>query len=133
MTDFVKVEVPQGQFIGWAPKPPQKVTIKVHSYDQAGGTDANGKVCPQVVGELTEACESYRDSGATKVLIDGGELVTVTCGIARLKAGVLAADPKPGDLLQLDFNDTYKTANGNGKVIDVLIARAAQTVSANDI
>lgn len=133
MPDFVKVEVPQGQFIGWAPKPPQVVTIKVHSYDPTGGTDANKKICPQLIGELTEACESWREGGTTKKTLDVGELVTVNCGVHRLKAGVLAADPKPGDIVRMDFNDTYKTGDNTGKVIDVLIARATQTVKASDI
>lgn len=133
MTEFTKVEVARGDFIGWAPKPPQTVIVKVQSFDPLGGTDANDKPCPQLVGTLTEACKSYRDQGATVRDLAAGDLVTVTAGVANLKAGLLAADPKPGDVVKMDFNDTYKTAKGTGKVIEVLIARASQAVSADDV
>jgi hypothetical protein len=133
MTEFTKVEVARGDFIGWAPKPPQTVIVKVQSFDPLGGTDANDKPCPQMVGTLTEDTKSYRDNGATVRDLKAGDLVTVTAGIANLKAGLLAADPKPGDIVKMDFNDVYKTAKGTGKVIDVLIARASQAVTADDV
>lgn len=133
MTEFTKVEVPRGQFIGWGPKPGQVVTVKVTSFDPTGGSDANDKPCPQMVGTLIGEADSYRDQGATKTHLPDGELVTVTAGIANLKAGLAAADPKPGDTVRMDFNDTYKTAKGTGKVIEVSIARASQSVTADDI
>ncbi len=135
MTEFTKVEVPRGEFIGWGAKPGQTVIVKVISFDPEGGTtgNTNPKVCPQMVGTLVEDAVSYRDNGATKRDLKAGELVTVTCGIADLKAGTLAADPKPGDIVKMDFNDVYESRNGKGKRIDVLIARASQAVSADDV
>lgn len=133
MTEFTKVEVARGDFIGWASKPPQTVIVKVQSFDPLGGTDANDKPCPQLVGTLTEDTVSYRNQGTEKRDVKAGDLVTVTAGIANLKAGLLAADPKPGDVVKMDFNDTYKTAKGTGKVIEVLIARASLAVSADDV
>jgi hypothetical protein len=133
MPEFQDVDVPRGRFIGWG-KVGQTITVKVASYDPTGGSDANGKVCPQMVGTLTEAADNYRDRGTTLEQLDAGELVTVTAGIANLKAGLLAADPKPGDLVRMEFIDTYKTANGTGKSIKIQIARgAANAVSADDL
>ena len=134
MPEFEKVEIPRGKFIGWAKKPPQLVTIKVMSFDPTGGTDGNGRICPQMIGTLTEACDNYREAGTVKERLEADELVTLQAGIVNLKKGLLQADPKPGDIVRMDFNDTYPTTNGNpGKVIEVLIARAAQTVKASDI
>lgn len=134
--DFQDVEVPRGRFIGWGNKPPQKVTVKVISFDPTGGTDFNGNICPLMLGNLVEACDNYRDKGAVKERLDADELVSVKGATANLKAGLLAADPKPGDVVQMDFTDTYKTSNGTGKTIDVRIARGAgnqQSVSAGDV
>lgn len=122
--EFVKVEIPQGTFIGWGKKG-QIVTVKVASFDPTGGTDFGGKPCPLLVGELVEACDNYKDKGTTLERLNAGELVSVTAGQANLKRGLLAADPTPGDVVRMSFTDTYKTANGEGKVIEVAIARGA--------
>lgn len=130
--EFTKVEVPQGRFIGWGKKG-QSVTVKVMTYDPNGGKDFNGNICPQMVGTLTEEADNYRDKGTTHERLPAGELVTVTAGVANLKRGLQAADPHPGDLVRMTFTDTYKTANGDGKVIEVQIARASLAVSAEDV
>lgn len=132
MPDFEKVEVPQGRFIGWGRKG-QRVTVKVMSFDPTSGSDFSGKSCPQLIGELTESCTNYKDKGTVEETLDAGELVTVTAGLANLKRGLLAADPKVGDIVRMTFSDTYKTANGDGKVIDVEIARVRQTVSEDEL
>jgi hypothetical protein len=124
MPEFQKIEIPQGTFIGWGRKG-QQVTVKVASFDPTGGKDFNGATCPQMIGTLTDDCTNYKDKGATEETLKAGEMVTVTAGVANLKRGLLAADPTPGDIVRMTFSDTYKTANGDGKVIDVEIARGS--------
>lgn len=113
-----KIEVPQGQFIGWG-KIGQTVTIDVLDYDDKGGTDFNGNPCPIVTGTLMDDAVSYRDKGTTKVQLRAGELVSVTCGQANLRKGIKLCDPQRGDLVRLTFTETYETAKGDGKVIEV--------------
>jgi hypothetical protein len=137
MPEFTKVEVPRGQFWGWAVKPPQEVTVKAVSYDPTGGTDANDKPVPRLIGTLLEPTTSYRDKGTTPVKMDAGELVTIEGGVANVKSGLLAADPQPGDIVKLVFSDTYDTTKGgkgSGKQIDVFIARGSSgAVSEDDV
>lgn len=130
--EFQKIEIPQGTFIGWGRKG-QQITAKVLSYDPTGGRDFNGDPCPQLIGELADACDNYKDKGATHETLDAGEMITITAGIANLKRGLQAADPSPGDVVRLTFSDTYRTANGDGKVIDVEIARGAAPTSSSGV
>jgi hypothetical protein len=137
MAEFEKVEVPTGRFIGWGPakgpsNPPQTVTVNVIDFDATGGKNFNGDPCPQLMGTLAEDATNYRDKGATKETIEAGELVTVTAGTANLKKGLLIADPKRGDLVRMSYNDTYQTAQGDGKVIAVEIARGAGADTSGD-
>lgn len=113
-----KIEVPQGRFIGWG-KIGQSVTIDVLDYQPSGGTDFNGNTCPLVTGTLVEDCDNYTDKGTSKERLKAGELVSVTCGQANLRKGILACDPKRGDLVRLTFTDTYTASKGEGKVIEV--------------
>lgn len=127
---YEKVEVPQGRFIGWGRKPtdpPQTVIVKVTEYDEEGGKTPppNSRTVPQFSGTLVEDATNYRDGGTEKEEIKAGELVTVTCGIANLRKGIKAAEPRPGDTVKLVFNDTYATAEGTGKVIEVFIKRGS--------
>lgn len=128
MTDWQDIDIPQGTFIGWG-EIGQTVTGKVLSYSADGGTDFGNNPCPQVVIELTEAATNYKDKGATKETIDSGELVTLTCGQANLKRSIVAASLTVGDLVRVKFDDTYKTANGEGKSFKVQVARAAKAAS----
>jgi hypothetical protein len=127
MPEFQDVDIPQGAFIGWG-KQGQTVTVTVASFDPTGGSDFNNNPCPLLVGTLTEAADNYRDQGTTHEQLDAGELVTITAGQANLKRGLLAADPKPGDIVRMIFTDTYKTASGTGKTIKVQIARSPAPV-----
>lgn len=129
---FQTIEVPAGLFISWGRKG-QQVTVRAVSFDATGGEDLNGKVCPQLVGELTEDCDNYRDRGASHERLSAGEMVTIQGNVANLKKGLLIADPHPGDLVRMTFADTYKTAKGEGKVIKVEIARASGAVSEEDL
>jgi hypothetical protein len=133
MPEYQTVEIPRGQFIGWGRRG-QVVSVKVVSFDPVGGTDFNKKTCPQLVGTLLEAADSYRDRGATSLRIDAGELVTITAGIYSLKMGLLAADPKPGDFVRMEYVDDHQVADGTAKDIKVQIARGAgQAVTADDV
>ena len=78
-TTWEDVEIPQGTFIGWGAKG-QTVTGKVLSYSPDGGSDFAGNPCPQVVLELTEDADNYKDKGATRETLASGEFVTVTAG-----------------------------------------------------
>src|SRR5690554_1006605 len=100
--EFEKVEVPVGRYIGWGRKG-QQVTIKVLSFDPNGGKDYNGNVCPQLVGTLVEPAETYSARGASRDELPAGELVTVTASIVNLKRGLLAANPQPGDIVQMTY------------------------------
>lgn len=125
---YEKVEVPQGRFIGWAAKvtkPPQEVIVKVLEYDPEGGKTANGTIVPQFSGTLVRDATNYRDKGTERETLNAGELVTVTCGIANLRKGIKAAEPKPGDTVKMVFSDTYETRDGTGKVIEVYIKRGS--------
>ncbi len=90
--------------------------------------------CPQLIGTVTEDCDNYREKGTVHERVKAGEMVTVNGGIANLKKGLLLADPTPGDLVRMAFVDTYKTKEGEGKVIQVEIARGEpDAVSEDDI
>jgi hypothetical protein len=122
MPEWKKVEVPQGTYIGFGPKattPPQVVTIDVLDYDEFGGTDFNGKVCPQLAGTLVEDCTSWRDKGTTKETLKAGAMVQVTCGLANLKKAIKACEPKRADLVRMTHTEDVKVSDGTVKVIEV--------------
>lgn len=119
------VEVPRGQYIGWGPRPPQSVTGKVLAYSMNGGTDANGNSCPQLSLELMEGCETYRDKGTRREWVEKGELVVVNASLVSLRRGVIAAQPSPGDLIKMTFDNTVKVEKGEVKEFKVQIARGS--------
>lgn len=119
------IEVPRGQYIGWGFRPPQSVTGKVLTYSMNGGTDANGNSCPQLSLELVEGCESYRDKGTRREWVEAGELVVVNASLISLRRGVIAAQPSPGDLIKLIFDNTVKVEKGEVKEFKVQIARGS--------
>jgi hypothetical protein len=122
MTEFKKVEVPVGTFIGWGMKatsPPQQVTIDVLDYDEFGGKDFNGNVCPQLAGTLVEDCVNYRDKGSTKETLKAGAMVQVTCGLANLKRAIKACEPQRADLVRMTHSEDIKVSDGTVKVIEV--------------
>lgn len=129
MTDWQDIDIPQGTFIGWG-EVGQTITGKVLSFAAEGGSDFNGNPCPQVVLELTESADNYKDKGTTKETLDSGELVTLTCGQANLKRAIVAASLNTGDLVRIKFDDTYKTPSGTGKSFKVQVARQAKAAPA---
>jgi len=134
MPEYTKVEVPRGQFFGWAVEPPQELILKVVSFDLTGGTDANDKVCPRLTGTVMEPTKSYQKRGTVEVKVDAGELLIVECAIWSLKSGVAAADPHPGDIIKLAYVSNTEVKNGTAKDIDVFIARGSSSaVSEEDV
>ena len=107
-TTWEDVEIPQGSFIGWH-EIGQKVTGKVVSFAAEGGTDFNQNPCPQIVIELTESALNFKEKGAERETIEAGEFVTITCGQANLKRGIIAAQPTNGDLVQIHYEGTEWT------------------------
>lgn len=131
-TTWEDVEIPQGSFIGWH-EIGQKVTGKVVSFAAEGGTDFNQNPCPQIVIELTESALNFKEKGAERETIEAGEFVTITCGQANLKRGIIAAQPTNGDLMQIHYEGTYKAAKGDGKTFKVRIARGAAKRDEGDL
>lgn len=125
-------------FIGWG-KLDQEVEIEVLTFDPTGGTTAQGKPCPRVVGTLVADADNYKNlsdpDNREHVRLRKGEQVTVEGGIENLRKALLIADPKRGDLLKMTYVDTYVTDKGNkGKVIKVQHAPASEgSVSEDDI
>jgi hypothetical protein len=132
MTQWKKVEVPTGNYIGWG-KVGQQVTLAVVAYDVTGGEDFNGNPCPQVVGTLTEDAMSYRDKGATEDPQKAGAMVTVKGGQANLKRALQAASPEKGDLLRITYTEDVKVAKGTAKDFEVEIAPGAAAEAEDDL
>ena len=86
--------------------------------------------------ELADVKKSY---GRNQVVhgvdasIEAGEFVTITCGQANLKRGIIAAQPTNGDLVQIHYEGTYKAAKGDGKTFKVRIARGAAKRDEGDL
>lgn len=126
MVAWEKVEVPpSGHFVGWGKKQGQHVTGEVIEYDEQGGTDFGGRVCPQIEVELTERAASFNKAG-DRSNFEPGERVVVTCGSYELKRAVPAADPKPGDLIKILLDGEDDLPNGNTvKRFSLQLARGA--------
>jgi hypothetical protein len=116
--------IQQGAFIGWG-KLGQTVTGRVVDFTADGGRDFNGDPCPQVVLELTESCDNYKDKGATHETVAAGEFVTITAGQANLRRHLTTISPKPGDRLRVRYETDYKTPSGTGKEFRLKFARGA--------
>lgn len=119
---FETIETPAGAFIGWHDTPGQVVTGKVVDYDQQGGQDFAGHVCPQVTLELVEPASSFNKAGDRSDFA-AGEFVTITAGQANLKKGIIAARPEVGDILRVTHSTNANTANGTAKIFEIQIAR----------
>ena len=129
------VEVPRGTFIGWG-EIGQAITFEVVTYSDSDGSDFNNQPCPEVVGILTADAVNYRDKGTRKETLDKGEFITLTCGQANLSKAIRQAGLEPGHLVRVTFEDTYKTAKGDGKAFKVQVNRAhaaAPKVDAEDL
>ncbi len=121
---FEDVEVPKGTYIGWA-EVGQVVTGRVVSYSPEGGRNFNDEACPQLVLELTADATNFKDKGATRETLPAGEFATITAGQANLARSIRTADPKPGDIIRITHDGTFKTGKGDGKSFKIQIARQA--------
>lgn len=121
---FEDVDIPQGSFISWGPKPGQKVVGKVVEYGAATGTDFNDNPCPQLSVELVEPAHSVNKDGERRDY-GVGELVVINGGQANLRRNLLATDPSRGDVISIEFSDLQKTPRGSVKVFRTRIARGA--------
>ena len=99
MTEWETINIPRGAYYGSGNTPGQKVLGKVLTYKSDGGTDYSGVTCPLLEVELTEATFTVGKNGDDP--LDVGEAVTLTAGQARLRRGLLAANPAVGDLIEI--------------------------------
>ena len=116
--------IPTGTFIGWG-RVGQVVMGTVLSYSSDAGSDFNGEHCPLLVVELVTDTENYRDKGTTKEGIDAGELASVTAAQANLARHLRSLEPRPGDVIRVEYASEYKTARGIGKEFKVQVVRGA--------
>lgn len=123
MPEWEDIAIPAGSFIGWGSKKGQHVTGKVIDYQADGGTDFNQNPCPQIVIELTEQAASFNKEGDRNEF-PAGDIVQITCGQVKLKQGIRAADPTPGDIIKIELTEITRLANGNTmKTFGIKIAR----------
>lgn len=122
MTQWETIEVPRGAYIGWGDRTGQHVTGKVINYEPSGGTNFAGEPCPSLAVELTEPAASFNKAGE-RTDFPAGELVQLNAGQVSLKRALRAADPTPGDLVKITFENLVKTANGTVKEFGIKIAR----------
>lgn len=137
MPEWEDIPVPAGSFIGWGLRKGQHVTGRVVDYTIDGGTDYAGGRCPLLALELTEPCASFNKEG-DRSDFNAGDIIQITAGQMKLKAGIRAADPSPGDLIRIELVNVEKTKAGNTlKDFAIKIARGTgvntkAAVSANN-
>ena len=129
MTTWEKIDVPRGGYVSWGTKPGQHVTGVVLAYDDEGGTDFGGNVCPSLSIELTEAGESFNKEGVRSEF-GVGETIQLNAGQVSLKRAVRAARLKVGDEVKITFFNLAKTSNGTCKEFDIEVARAKASATA---
>lgn len=120
--DIDPIEVPAGAYVGWGSKVGQKVIGTVTEYQERGGTDFNGNVCPEVSIILAERAASFNKAG-DRTDFDADEEVGVTCGGVNLKKAIRKAAPERGDLIKIELIELVKTPNGTAKIFDVRVKR----------
>jgi hypothetical protein len=123
-TPWEEIEVPRGAFISWGTTVGQHVTGKVLAYDERGGTDFAGNICPRLDIELTEQAASI-DKEGVRTDFPAGELVVLNCGQVSLKRAVRAAALNPGDLVKIELANLVKTDKGTVKEMAIKVARGA--------
>lgn len=126
-----EVNVPRGAYIGWGEKEGQRVIGEVLEYTTDGGTDFDGKSCPQVSLVLHQEAHSHsKENGWSK--FDAGELVVINCGQASLKRAVQAAQLKPGDLAMITMQGLENIKGGKTvKVFGIKVKRGSGELSSN--
>jgi hypothetical protein len=113
MPNWQKVDIPPGgNFIGWGDREGQYVEGKVLDYAEAGGTDYNHNVCPQLEVELTQKASSFNKKGV-RTFYTPGDVVTLTCGLYELRKGIIAAEPSRGDMIRIEMLGAEEIDGGN--------------------
>lgn len=124
-----EIEVPRGAYIGWGEHIGQHVTGKVLAYDETGGTDFNGNICPRLDVALSEPAASFDKQGA-RTDFAAGEFVVLNCGLVSLKRAVRAAALNTNDLVKITLVNLAKVDKGTVKEFGIKVARGAGGSSA---
>jgi len=122
MSEWEKIIIPRGTYFAWGNQAGQRVTGKVTAYKADGGTAFDKSPCPLLEVELSESTFSVGRNGDEP--LDVGEAVTITAGQARLKRGLLIANPAVGDLVRITLTAPSAGA-GIPKEFDVEIKRGS--------
>lgn len=112
-------------FLKWGDLAGQIITVAVLEFTADGGRDFDGNPCPRLDMVVAQP-GGYNIAEGHQVPLNSGDKLTWQGNTpARLANGLKAANPAPGDLLQLSHEGTYRTEKGTGKDIQVQIARGA--------
>jgi hypothetical protein len=106
MPEWEDVESTARRLHRLGPQAGQHVTGKVVDYSIDGGTDFNGKPCPQLAIELTEKAASFNKEG-DRTDFEAGELVN-SPRPSQPEVDDRAADPNPGDLVKITLDNILK-------------------------
>ena len=101
-------------------EPGQTLTGKVISREIGKDSDNNPR--PQLTIETLEPTVSIGKN--SRIHVEASKVVTLTCSQANLKKSIIAAQPKPCDLLRIQFERWFPTPRGKAKIFEVQIARA---------
>jgi hypothetical protein len=120
-----EVNVPRGAYVGWGDRPGQSITGEVLDYSDDGGTDFDGRSCPQVSIILTEQGHSHSKQDGWSSF-NAGELVVINCGQASLKRAVQTARLRPGDLCKITMQGIENIKGGKTvKVFGIKVKRGS--------
>lgn len=120
--ESVRVPGSNSPFIGWGIKPGQHVTGKVLSYgDRSGRTQKNDPV-PQIEVELIEPAASF-NKFQERTDYEAGTEVKLTASQKNLERNLIAAQPRPGDLIKITLEKLVPSGEGQAKLFDVKIKR----------
>jgi hypothetical protein len=98
-----EIIVPRGTYFTWGNTVGQQVTGRVLMYKADGGVAFDKSPCPLLEVELTAPTVSVGKNGDERLQV--GEVVTLTAGQARLKKGLLIANPVAGDLVEITLTE----------------------------
>lgn len=117
---FEKVDLELAPFIGWGTKPKQHVTGYVVDYDEEGGKDYDGDLCPRLDVELTAPAASFNKEGK-RTNHEAGTTVALTCGLGNLKYAVKTIArkyaPLQGKLIKIILTELVPSDKGNDRKV----------------
>lgn len=124
MTEWQSVQVPRGVYFSWGSEQGQQITGRVNAFDASGDTDFQGNEVPALSLELTEPTVSIKEKKGERTDLEAGTTIRLTVSQGDLKAALIKAMPRPGDMLQVTLDRVAITKGGNtAKNFDVKIAR----------